>query len=50
MVGDAGGPIMFDGYFTFPSAGRLLVTYQDEPGVRDAPRQSRAATRERQLP
>jgi len=29
MVGDAGGPILFDGYFSFPSAARLLVTYQD---------------------
>jgi hypothetical protein len=29
MVGDASGPILFDGYFTFPSAARLQVTYQD---------------------
>jgi hypothetical protein len=29
MVGDAGGPILFDGYFTVPSAARLQVTYQD---------------------
>jgi hypothetical protein len=29
VIGDAGGPILFDGYFTFPSAARLLVTYQD---------------------
>jgi len=29
LVGDAGGPILFNGYFTFARAARLEVTYQD---------------------
>jgi len=29
VIGDASGPIMFNGYFTFPSAARLRVTFED---------------------
>jgi hypothetical protein len=29
MVGDAAGPMMFNGYLTFGDAARLEVTYQD---------------------
>jgi hypothetical protein len=29
LVGAASGPIMFNGYLTFPSGARLEVTYQD---------------------
>ena len=29
LIGDASGPIMFNGYLTFPNAARLRVTFED---------------------